>query len=98
MILTGCDFVIAFAHDSCLSVGVHSFGAVELRVKQIDLLLSESLLLGLTLLFLPINVVADVVDLALSLLDRRVQLHRLLRRVLQILLQVGHLARQFTLG
>ena len=54
--------------------------------------------LSLALLFLTIDIIADIVNLALSLLDRRVKLHGLLGGVLQVLLKVGDLARELALG
>ena len=54
--------------------------------------------MSLVLLLSTVDVVADVVDLALSLLDSCVQLHSLLRCMLQVLLQVGDLAGELALG
>ena len=51
----------------------------------------------LIVFFLDVDVVADVVDLTFPLLDGGVKLHRLLCSMLQILLEVGDLAGQFTL-
>ena len=53
--------------------------------------------LSLALIFLAVDVIADVVDLTLPLLNRRVQLHGLLCSVLQVLLQVGYLAGELAL-
>jgi len=41
---------------------------------------------------LVIDIVADVLNFALALINSSVELHGLLRRVLQVLLEVGHLA------
>ena len=51
----------------------------------------------LIVIFFDVDVVADVVDLTFPLLDGGVELHRLLCSMLQILLEVGDLAGQFTL-
>jgi len=94
----GCDLVITVTHDSGSPVGEEYLGTIKLRVKQVNLLLAEALAMSLVLILSTVDVVADVVDLALSLLDSCVQLHSLLRCMLQVLLQVGDLAGELALG
>jgi len=96
--LTGSNFVIAGSHGLELLVLVEHLGSVELCVQKIKLLLTQVLSVGLGLILFAVDVVADIVDLALSLLNSSVKLHRLFSRVLQILLQVRDLARQLALG
>jgi hypothetical protein len=96
--LTGRDLVIAGSHCRELLVLVKHLRSVELCVQKIKLLLTQVLSEGLGLILLSVDVVADIVDLALSLLDSSVELHRLFSRVLQVLLQVRDLARELALG
>ena len=96
-ILTGSDLVVAFTHGNDTVLGVEDFGALELRVEQVDLALTEVLAVLLVHIFLTVDVVADIIDLMLSLIDGSVQLHFLLSRMLQVLLQVGDLSGQFAL-
>ena len=96
-ILTRSDLVVAFTHGNDTVLGVEDFGALELRVEQVDLALTEVLAVLLVHIFLTVDVVADIIDLMLSLIDGSVQLHFLLSRMLQVLLQVGDLSGQFAL-
>lgn len=96
-ILTGSDLVVAFTHGNDTVLGVEDFGALELRVEQVDLALTEVLAVFLVHIFLTVDVVADIIDLMLPLIDGSVQLHFLLSRMLQVLLQVGDLSGQFAL-
>ena len=96
-ILTRSDLVVAFTHGNDTVLGVEDFGALELRVEQVDLALTEVLAVLLVHIFLTVDVVADIVDLMLPLIDGSVQLHFLLSRMLQVLLQVGDLSGQFAL-
>jgi len=96
--LTGRNFVIAGSHGRELLVLVEHLRSVELCVQKIKLLLTQILSEGLSLILFAVDVVADIVDLALSLLNSSVELHCLFSRVLQVLLQVCNLARQLALG
>lgn len=96
-ILTRSDLVVAFTHGNDTVLGVEDFGALELRVEQVDLALTEVLAVFLVHIFLTVDVVADIIDLMLPLIDGSVQLHFLLSRMLQVLLQVGDLSGQFAL-
>ena len=98
LLLTGCNLLITSSHDVEFFGRVEESGFVELYFQKIKLLHSQVLSVGFVLLLFAIDVVADIVDLALSLLNRGVELHGLLSRMLQILLQVRDLARQFSLG
>ena len=70
---------------------------VDLRGKQVKLLVVQVHGVVLVVGLLVIDVVAHVLNFALALLYGSVELHGLLRRVLQVLLEVGHLAGQLTL-
>ena len=96
--LTGRNLVIAGSHSRKLLVLVKHLRSVELCIQKIKLLLTQVLSKGLGLIFLTVDVVADIVDLALSLLNSSIELHRLFGRVLQVLLQVRDLARKLALG
>jgi len=69
-----------------------------LFVQEGQVLLTHVLTVLIVLILLIADVVADIVDLSLPLFNGRVELHGLLSRVLQVLLKVGDLARQLSLG
>lgn len=94
----GSDLAISVTHGLVLLVGEHSLLLLDLLGKEIDSLLAEGLSSGLVLFLLVVDVVADVVDLSLALLDRRIQLHSLISRVLQVLLEIGDLTAKLALG
>ena len=91
-VLTGCDFVVAVTHELEFVALVESAILIDLSAQQVKLLLVQSDGIVLVVGLLVVDVVAHVVNFALPLLNGRVQLHRLLRRMLQVLLEVGHLA------
>lgn len=97
LILTSGDLIVALSHGDDTILRVEHLGALELSVQQVDLALTEVLAVFLVLIFLTVDVVADIIDLMLALIDGSVQLHFLLGGVLQVLLQVGDLARQLAL-
>lgn len=66
-------------------------------VQEIQVLLAHVLIVRLVLLLLIADVAANIVDLALPLIDGSVELHGLLSRVLQVLLKVGDLAGKLSL-
>ena len=78
---------------------VHEKGLrlVKLSVKELELGLSQSLSIVLVVVLLVVNVLGNVVDLALPALDGCIELHGLLSRVLQVLLEVSDLTRKLAL-
>ena len=96
-ILTGSDCVVLFTHHSVLLVLEKGFRLVKLRVEELELGLSQSLAILLVVVLLVVDVFGDVVDLALPALDGSVELHGLLSRVLQVLLEIGDLTRKLAL-
>ena len=70
-----------------------NFRLVKLSVEELELGLSQSLTILLVVVLLAVDVLGDVVDLSLPALDGRVELHGLLCRVLQVLLEVSDLTR-----
>ena len=96
-ILTGCDFAVALALELKALLVEGGLASVELGVEEVDLALAHILLVGLALVLLFGDLTLHVFKLALALLNGRIELHGLLRRVLQVLLEVGHLAGQLSL-
>ena len=96
--LTGSDIVVLFTHQPELLVLEKGFRFVKLRVEELKLGLSQPLALILVVLLLVVDVSGYVVDLSLPAIDGRVELHSLLCRVLQVLLEVGDLTGQLALG
>ena len=97
-LLTGSDIVVLFTHQPELLVLEKGFRFVKLRVEELKLGLSQPLALILVVLLLVVDVSGYVVDLSLPAIDGRVELHSLLCRVLQVLLEVGDLTGQLALG
>ena len=97
-ILTCSDIVVLFTHQPELFVLEKGFRFVKLRVEELKLCLSQSLALILVVVLLVVDVFGNVVDLSLPALDGCVELHRLLCRVLQVLLEVGNLTGKLALG
>ena len=79
-------------HDFELSICEGDLCSFKLRIQQVNLFLTELLAILLISFFLSVDVVADIVDLSLSLSDGCVKLHSLLSRMSQILFKVGNLA------
>ena len=91
-ILTSCNIVVTVSHKLELLSLEGDLGSIELRVEQVDLLLAEALTIVLVLVLLSVDVVANIVNLALPLFNGRVELHGLLGCMSQVLLEVGDLA------
>ena len=70
-----------------------NFRLIKLSVEELELGLSQSLAILLVVVLLAVDVLGDVVDLSLPALYGCVELHGLLCRVLQVLLEVGDLTR-----
>ena len=78
---------------------VHEKGLrlVKLSVKELELGLSQSLSIVLVVVLLVVDVLGNVVDLALPALNGCIELHGLLSCVLQVLLEVSDLTRKLAL-
>ena len=95
--LTGGDFLVALALDFHALLSEGSLRSGELGLQERDLALTQVHVVLLTLILLGVDVVLDVLNLTFALINRCIQLHSLLCRVLQVLLKVGDLTRKFTL-
>ena len=90
--LTSGDLAVVLTHDFKLPICVGDLSSLKLRIEQVNLPLTELLAILLISFFLSVDVVADIVDLSLSLCNSCVKLHGLLSRMFQVLLEVGNLA------
>lgn len=91
------NLVVAIAHGLELLVLEVDGRPLDVFVQEIQVLLAHVLIVRLVLLLLIADVAANIVDLALPLIDGSVELHGLLSRVLQVLLKVGDLAGKLSL-
>ena len=96
--LTAGDLLVALALSFQALLSEGSLCPGELGLEERDLALAQVHVVLLTLILLGIDVVLDVLHLTLALINGRIQLHGLLGRVLQVLLEVGDLTREFALG
>lgn len=95
--LVGGNFLVARRHR--LRLLTLKVDPILLQLLRQHLQLSLSILLSLVLILVlfAVNVIGYVANFASSLLNGRIELHRVLSCVLQGLLQVGDLAGQFSL-
>ena len=96
--LVGGYLIVALGQGLHLLCLVECLCLVQLCVEHFDLTLVQIVPCLVVLILLVIDVVANVVDLPLSLLNCGIKLHGVLGGVPQSLLQVCDLSRQFTLG
>jgi len=94
----GSDSVVLFTHHPVLLFLEKGFRLIKLSVEELELGLSQSLAVILVVILFVVDVLGNVVDLALPSLNGCVELHGLLCSVLQVLLEVCDLTRQLALG
>lgn len=67
--LTRCNLVVAVTHSSELLVDEVDLCLFKLLLEESKVLLTHVLVVGLVLILLVVDVVTDIIDLALSLVD-----------------------------